>query len=78
MGKGLEEALHHPADQGIDVSVVSEPKKTLGPMGTDVVSRFLQKKGSTKYFSSIVSPQGKVFMPHLFMSPGANYTQKIS
>jgi FMN phosphatase YigB (HAD superfamily) len=59
-GNGLEEALRYLRDEGIQISVVAELKKTLGPMGTDIVTRFLQSKGLTHYFDELVSPQGKV------------------
>jgi FMN phosphatase YigB (HAD superfamily) len=59
-GNGLEEALHYLKDQGIQISVVAELKKTLGPMGTDIVTRFLQTKGLTHYFDELVTPQGKI------------------
>ncbi len=35
-------------------------KKTLGPVGTDIVSRFLKSRGLTKYFKELVTPQGKI------------------
>ena len=35
-------------------------KKTLGPIGTDVVTMFLQRKKLIKYFSKLITPQGKV------------------
>jgi FMN phosphatase YigB (HAD superfamily) len=60
MGKGLEETLRYLVDQGIRLSVVAELKKTLGPMGTDIITRFLMNKGLTKYFNDVFTPQGKV------------------
>jgi FMN phosphatase YigB (HAD superfamily) len=60
MGVGLEDALFYLTNQGIELSVVSELKKTLGAVGTDVISRFLEKRRLTKYFRYIISPQGKV------------------
>ncbi|MEW6374174.1 MAG: HAD family hydrolase [Thermodesulfobacteriota bacterium] len=60
MGSGLEEALQYLKGQGIHLSVVAELKKTLGPMGTDIVTRFLQTKGLLKYFEEVVTPQGKI------------------
>jgi len=60
MGKGLEETLRYFTDQGMRLSVVAELKKTLGPMGTDIVTSFLVSKGLTKYFDDVVTPQGKV------------------
>jgi FMN phosphatase YigB (HAD superfamily) len=60
MGPGLEEALQYLRSQGIRLSVVAELKKTLGAMGTDIVTRFLQTKNLTQYFDEVVTPQGKI------------------
>lgn len=60
MGEGLEEALRYLQEQGIHVAVVAELKKTLGAMGTDIVTRFLQNKKLTRYFEEVVTPQGRV------------------
>lgn len=60
MGNGLEEALQYLKAQEIHLSVVAELKKTLGPMGTDIVTRFLQSKDLAKYFGEVVTPQGKI------------------
>ena len=61
MGDGLTDALDYLQAQGIELQVVSEMKKTLGAVGTDVVSRFLKGKGlAPKYFVELVTPQGKI------------------
>lgn len=60
MGSGLEEVLRYLTAEGIHLSVVAELKKTLGAMGTDIVTRFLQTKGLTRYFEDVVTPQGKI------------------
>ena len=60
MGTGLEEALRYLKDEGIHLAVVAELKKTLGAMGTDIVTRFLQTKGLTHYFEEVITPQGKI------------------
>jgi FMN phosphatase YigB (HAD superfamily) len=60
MGPGLEETLRHLKDGGIHLAVVAELKKTLGAMGTDIVTRFLRTKGLTPYFEEVITPQGKV------------------
>jgi FMN phosphatase YigB (HAD superfamily) len=60
MGAGLEEALVYLHEQGIALQVVSEMKKTLGAVGTDIVSRFLKERGLVKYFQELVTPQGKI------------------
>jgi FMN phosphatase YigB (HAD superfamily) len=60
MGNGLEEALRYLKDEGIHLAVVAELKKTLGAMGTDIVTRFLETKGLTHYFEELVTPQGRI------------------
>lgn len=57
---GTEEALQYLRDKGIERAVVAELKKTLGPIGTDIVTRFLKSKGLLHYFDQLVSPQGSV------------------
>jgi len=57
---GVEEALVYLNQQGITVCVVSELKKTLGPVGTDVVTRFLQTQNLMRYFSRVLTPQGAI------------------
>ena len=60
MGKGLKEALMYLRDQGISVSVVAELKKTLGPMGADIISRFLKTNHLVEYFQDIITPRGRI------------------
>ncbi len=60
VGSGLEETLQYLRQEGIRLSVVAELKKTLGPMGTDIVTRFLQKKNLMGYFEEMVTPQGRI------------------
>jgi len=60
MGDGLEGALDYMQAQGIELQVVSEMKKTMGAVGTDIVSRFLKRRGLVKYFKELVTPQGKI------------------
>ena len=60
MAPGTEEALRYLQDKGIERAVVAELKKTLGPIGTDIVTRFLKSKGLLHYFDELVSPQGSV------------------
>lgn len=57
---GTEEALQYLQDEGIERAVVAELKKTLGPIGTDIVTRFLKSKGLLQYFDELVSPQGSI------------------
>lgn len=58
--EGAEDALKYLRDQGISMAVVAELKKTLGPVGSDIVTRFLQTKGLLQYFDELITPQGKV------------------
>jgi FMN phosphatase YigB (HAD superfamily) len=60
LGKGLEDTLGYLKQQGFHLSVVAELKKTLGPMGTDIVTRFLKQKGLLDYFDEVVTPQGRI------------------
>jgi FMN phosphatase YigB (HAD superfamily) len=60
MGTGLEETLRSLREDGIHLSVVAELKKTLGPIGTDIVTRFLRTKDLMKYFEEVITPQGKI------------------
>ena len=60
MGAGLEEALRYLKEEGVHLAVVAELKKTLGAMGTDIVTRFLQTKGLVDYFEEVITPQGRI------------------
>ena len=57
---GAIDAIKYLRDQGIEVSVVAELKRTLGPIGTDMVSRFLVKQNVIEYFDELITPQGKI------------------
>lgn len=69
MGEGLVDALDYLQAQGIELQVVSEMKKTLGPVGTDIVSRFLKRRGLVKYFKELITPQGKINLEHDSIDP---------
>lgn len=58
--EGTEEVLQYLRDQGIERAVVAELKKTLGPIGTDNVTRFLEKNNLLDYFDQLITPQGCV------------------
>jgi len=60
MAEGLGDALEYLHSQGIEFQVISEMKKTLGPVGTDLVSRFLKTRGLLKYFNDLITPQGRI------------------
>jgi FMN phosphatase YigB (HAD superfamily) len=57
---GMEETLQYLQNRGIQRAVVAELKKTLGPIGTDIVTRFLKSKGLLHYFDELISPQGSI------------------
>lgn len=58
--EGVEQTLVYLKEEGIILCVVAELKKTLGPMGSDIVTRFLQRQNLTQYFRELITPQGKV------------------
>jgi FMN phosphatase YigB (HAD superfamily) len=58
--EALEDALEYLQSQGIELQVISEMKKTLGPVGTDFVSTSLKTRGLVKYFKELITPQGKI------------------
>lgn len=77
MGEGLKDALDYLQSQGIELQVVSEMKKTLGAVGTDIVSRFLKGRGLVKYFRELVTPQGKIDLQNDTIDPKyKGYTKK--
>jgi FMN phosphatase YigB (HAD superfamily) len=69
MGEGLEDALDYLQSKGIELWMVSEMKKTVGPVGTDIVSRFLKRRGLLKYFKKLVTPQGKIDLENDSIDP---------
>jgi FMN phosphatase YigB (HAD superfamily) len=69
MAEGLEDALEYLKSQGIELQVISEMKKTLGPVGTDLVSKFLKGKGLVKYFKVLITPQGKIDLQQDTLDP---------
>lgn len=60
VGEGAEEALTYMNEQGLSVNIVAELKKTLGKVGKDAVSRFLNGKKLIKHFECMYTPQGKI------------------
>ncbi|OPY75646.1 MAG: hypothetical protein A4E65_03480 [Syntrophorhabdus sp. PtaU1.Bin153] len=57
---GAIDAVNYLRGQGIEVSIVAELRRTLGPIGTDMVSRFLKTHNALSYFDELITPQGKV------------------
>ncbi len=60
VGTGAYEFLEWLAGKGIRPNIVSELKKTLGPVGSDMITAFLIAKGIIKYFKYFYTPQGMV------------------
>jgi FMN phosphatase YigB (HAD superfamily) len=60
MAEGVVDALEYLQAQGIELNLVSEMKKTLGPVGTDFISAFLRRTGLVKFIKQMITPQGKV------------------
>lgn len=58
----LVEVLQYFLDEGINVNIVSELKKTLGPVSVNIVSNFLKAHNLTFLFTELVTPQGKINM----------------
>ena len=57
---GAIDAIKYLRDQGIEVSIVAELKRTLGPIDTNMVSRFLVSQNVIEYFDELITPQGKI------------------
>jgi hypothetical protein len=60
MGPGAREFLEWTDQIGMKPSIVSELKKTLGPVGSDMITLFLERKGIIGYLDSFITPQGKM------------------
>jgi hypothetical protein len=60
LAPGAGEFLVWLNENGIRPSIISELKKTLGPVGDDMITRFLLTKGVIKYFKYFITPQGKM------------------
>lgn len=60
LGPGGRECFEWIDSKGFKCNVVSELKKTLGPMGADTITAFLMNKKIIHLFKDFVSPQGKV------------------
>jgi len=59
-GEGLREALVYLTEQKTDINVVSELKKTLGPMTSNIIIGFLNRNELTHFFNELITPQGKI------------------
>lgn len=59
-GEGLDEALAYLQAQRIELEVVSETRKSMGPGSVDIVLKFLKSRKLDKYFRRLITPQGKI------------------
>lgn len=73
---GVEDALKYLKSEGIALSVVAEMKRTLGAIGTDMVSSFLKRHGIIKYFDELICPQGRVDFKDFSFDPKYKGTSK--
>ena len=78
LGTGAHEFILWINEKGIKPWVVSELKKTLGKVGSDAITRFLENKGIIEYFSYFVTPQGKMDLSTGERFPDYNGTSKQS
>jgi FMN phosphatase YigB (HAD superfamily) len=60
VANGAMDAIKYLKDEGIEISIVAELKRTLGPISADIVGKFLLKHKLLEYFSELITPQGKV------------------
>jgi FMN phosphatase YigB (HAD superfamily) len=60
LADGAVAAIKDFREQGIEISVVAELKRTLGPISKDVVMEFLRYQNIIHYFDELITPQGKV------------------
>jgi len=76
IAEGVEDALRYLQDQGIELHVISEMKKTLGPIGTDFISTFLKRRGLVGYLENLITPQGKINLRGDSLDPKYKGTSK--
>lgn len=57
---GAIDAIKNLREQGIEVSIVAELRRTLGAIGADMVSSFLKTHNIINYFNELITPQGKI------------------
>ncbi|MFH0814407.1 MAG: hypothetical protein V2A69_16450 [Pseudomonadota bacterium] len=60
LAPGAYEFIMWLSEQGIRPSIISELKKTLGPVGADAITMFLMNKKIIQYFKYFITPQGKM------------------
>jgi len=76
--EGLADTLAWLREQEIVCDVVAELKRTLGAVGADQVSSFLQARGLLKYFDYFYSPQGKLGLKDSTVDTGCKGKDKAS
>ena len=59
-GIGLKEALDYLRSKQIDINIVSELKKTLGAVSSNIITEFLDRNNLKHYFNEVITPQGKI------------------
>ncbi len=59
-GEGLDDTLADLQSQRIELVVLSETKKSMGPGSLDIVVKFLKTRGLDRYFKRLITPQGKI------------------
>jgi len=59
-GDGLKWGLRYLRDEGIVLDIVSELKGTVGPIGENVILRFLRAHGLASLFRFLITPLGKI------------------
>jgi FMN phosphatase YigB (HAD superfamily) len=60
LADGAIDTIKYLKDQGIEVSLVAELKRTLGPLSKDSVMDFLKSRNVLQYFDEMITPQGKI------------------
>ena len=78
LGDGLAETLQYLRGQGIICDVVAELKKTLGPVGSDMITKFLERKGIIEYFDYFYSPQCRLDLKDMTADYGIKGKTKAS
>lgn len=64
-GNNLHEALLYLENEKIDINIVSELKKTLGQVTTNIVTNFLERNKLTQFFGELITPQGRINLSNM-------------
>ena len=60
LADGAREALAYLKQQGIQLSIVTEMKKKVGPIETSSAMRFLRNQNVLEYLDELITPHGKL------------------